>query len=81
MEQRALWKQFLPCVQEVRTSKAVSVASDTAFMNISQPAYVCGEGVLLQPCDEDVSLLVKKKGRWQEIVYGQEAAQSVRSPV
>lgn len=33
-------------MQEVYTSKDLSAGSGTAFMNFSQPAYVCVEGVL-----------------------------------
>lgn len=38
--------RFLSCVQEVYTSKDLSAGSGRPFMSISQPAYVCVEGVL-----------------------------------
>lgn len=73
-----LWKWFLSGAQEAFASEDQSAGSGTAFMNISQPAYVCvylcerwGHSLVVwyEPCSENVYLLVKEKKWWEPFLW------------
>lgn len=84
VKQEVLWKWFISGAQEAFASEDGSAGSGTAFMNISQPAYVCvclcecwGHSPVLwyEPYSGNVYLLVKEK-KYESHFYGQEAFQS-----
>lgn len=90
VKQGVLWKWFISGAQEVFAYEDWSAESGTAFMNISQPAYVCvclcerwGHSLVLwyEPYSGNVYLLVKEKKKMRAIFMAKKLFSQSALPV